>query len=273
MSDDLYRLIPEEGKHLAESRDTEGAYRGVYLDDETNKPSGAGEFVKVDPDELYDRDGDIQLSDSTSETSDAGATIFIVAAAFAIGVGVAKTAPHVKKWVNEKAAPAIKRVFRKKDKSKGAELQYTPESTEISEEIFVEHADSIIAVSVEVAYDEYRENMSSEEAQRELIEAFVLYLESMKKVKRVEKANVIDSDGRLTSGKVFLDTIVNSGMLESVNNILRNHPALLEPGHEKRLSAILGYEISAENEFIPITVDALTGSFAEMETNYSKRQK
>ncbi len=48
MSHDLYRLIPEEGKHLAESRDTEGAYRGVYLDDETNKPSGAGEFFKVE---------------------------------------------------------------------------------------------------------------------------------------------------------------------------------------------------------------------------------
>ncbi|MBD5543566.1 MAG: hypothetical protein HDR01_04785 [Lachnospiraceae bacterium] len=42
MSSDLYRLIPEEGKHLAESHNTEGAYRGVYLDDETNKPSGAG---------------------------------------------------------------------------------------------------------------------------------------------------------------------------------------------------------------------------------------
>ena len=35
MSGDLYRLIPEEGKHLAESHDTKGAYRGVYLDDNT----------------------------------------------------------------------------------------------------------------------------------------------------------------------------------------------------------------------------------------------
>ena len=52
MGDDLYKLIPEEGKHLAESRNTKGAYRGVYLDDETNKPSGAGEFVKVNPEDL-----------------------------------------------------------------------------------------------------------------------------------------------------------------------------------------------------------------------------
>ena len=33
MSGDLYRLIPEEGKHLAEAHDTKGAYRGVYLDE------------------------------------------------------------------------------------------------------------------------------------------------------------------------------------------------------------------------------------------------
>ena len=32
----LYELIPEEGKHLADSHDTEGAVRRVYLDDETN---------------------------------------------------------------------------------------------------------------------------------------------------------------------------------------------------------------------------------------------
>ena len=58
----LYELIPEEGKHLADSRDTEGAVRGVYLDDETNKPCGAGEFMPVSTDE----DGD-PISDYNSE--------------------------------------------------------------------------------------------------------------------------------------------------------------------------------------------------------------
>lgn len=50
MGRQLYELIPEEGKHLADSHDTEGAVRGVYLDDETNKPCGAGEFMPVDVD-------------------------------------------------------------------------------------------------------------------------------------------------------------------------------------------------------------------------------
>ena len=56
MDEEYYKLIPEEGKHLANSRKTEGANRGVYLDDKTNKPNGAGEFIKVDPAELTSDD-------------------------------------------------------------------------------------------------------------------------------------------------------------------------------------------------------------------------
>ena len=48
MGRQLYELIPEEGKHLADSHNTEGAFRGVYLDNETNTPCGAGEFMPVD---------------------------------------------------------------------------------------------------------------------------------------------------------------------------------------------------------------------------------
>lgn len=56
MSRQFYKLIPEEGKHLADSHGTEGAVRGVYLDDETNKPCGAGEFMPVNIDDNGDND-------------------------------------------------------------------------------------------------------------------------------------------------------------------------------------------------------------------------
>lgn len=199
MGDDLYRLIPEEGKHLAESHDTEGAFRGVYLDDETNKPSGAGEFVKVDLDDLIEHDDD-QVLDTPSDSSD-GAAIGLLSAAgaFVLGVIATKAAPHVKKWATEKAGPAIKRLF-KKDHTDDVDMS---ESTELSEKVVSEQATLSTEVSIDVAYNEYRENMSSEEAQRELVEAFILYLESMRKVKRVANANVIDSNGMLSDGKVF----------------------------------------------------------------------
>ena len=33
----LYRAVHPEGTHLASSKDTEGSYRGVLLDNETNR--------------------------------------------------------------------------------------------------------------------------------------------------------------------------------------------------------------------------------------------
>lgn len=100
--------------------------------------------------------------------------------------------------------------------------------------------------------------MTSEDAQRELIEAFILYLESMRKVQRVINANVIDSDGRITGGRELLEAMANKGMIESINEILQHNPALLNSEQEKFLFDILGYEIYSQNEYIPITVASLT---------------
>ena len=45
----LYRAVHPEGTHLAASKDTEGSYRGVLLDNETNRVVGQAEFVLVEP--------------------------------------------------------------------------------------------------------------------------------------------------------------------------------------------------------------------------------
>lgn len=99
MNNDLYRLIPEEGKHLADSHDTVGAFRGVYLDDKTNKPCGAGEFVKVDP------------SEYRISFKEKGELIFL-------GIVIAKAYPHIEKYVLDKVIPAIKKFWNDKIKLK-----------------------------------------------------------------------------------------------------------------------------------------------------------
>ena len=131
MGDDLYKLIPEEGKHLAESRNTKGAYRGVYLDDETNKPSGAGEFVKVNPEELNNEaavqansneetvqknntidaeqgNNDTNAVQDTKASSDVNGYVAIATAMFGLGILVANAYPHAKKWVKETAVPSAR---------------------------------------------------------------------------------------------------------------------------------------------------------------------
>ena len=44
----LYRAIIPEGTHLARSNNTEGAFRGAVLDDETNQEGYSGVGVGVE---------------------------------------------------------------------------------------------------------------------------------------------------------------------------------------------------------------------------------
>lgn len=201
MDEEFYKLIPEEGKHLANSRKTEGANRGVYLDDKTNKPNGAGEFIKVDPAEL--------TSDDIVKNA------FRYLAGVAIGIAVTKAAPHVKEWAKEQY-----KKHTEKQKLESQPLILTkatpPDQSNINS-----------VINVEDAYYEYRENMSSEEAQRELIEALILYIESIRKVERVANANVIDSEGNIVDGRKLLNKLFEAGVFSSALKILHDNPKLL----------------------------------------------
>lgn len=247
MDEKLYRLIPEEGKHLAESNDTEGAYRGVYLDDETNKPCGAGEFVEVDPEDLFDR----EESDPSTSGDVSGAAALLGLGAL-IGIGAYKAYPRVKGWVVDTAVPQVKHLWRKVFK-KEAEIEVTQLPATVKA---TESSDSTV-LSIDVVLNDYRENMTSEEAQRELIEAFLLYLASARKLTRVANANVVDSEGKIIDGKALIEMMTDEKLLESINSVIRSNPALLNPQQMSTLADILGYEVFKEKEYIPITAKAL----------------
>lgn len=257
--DDLYRLIPEEGKHLANSNDTEGAYRGVYLDDETNKPSGAGEFVKVNPEDLVDS-SETNPVENEPPSGDAAAIAAILGIGIAIGVVIAKAFPYVKQWATETAIPKAKTLWNKllnkpeqlaQDSS--IEFPIVNDTTEHSE------------LSIDVAFNNYRENMSSEEAQKELLDAFLLYLISAKKLMRVANANIVEPTGTITDGKSVIATITSDSMIESINSIIKCNPELLDESHAKALSEILGHKVFVEAEYVPITQEELTLRLKECE--------
>lgn len=132
----------------------------------------------------------------------------------------------------------------------------------VSEENFEESPNSQYALSIDVAYNKYQENMSSEEAQRELIEAFVLYYESMRRIQRVQNANVTDLRGISVNGRELLNHLSNSGILESINELLKNNPALLCKSQNTLLSDLFGQEINLAKEYIPITVESLVESLS-----------
>lgn len=246
MNDDLYKLIPEEGKHLAKSKDTDDAYRGVYLDDETNKPCGAGEFVKVNPDELLDRE------ETEPIVEDSTVAALLVAIGVAIGIGAAKAYPRVKTWVVNSVIPKVKPFWGRKlqsgEETENAQLPAADETSDMSDQTIL---------SLNVVLNDYKENMTSEDAQRELIEAFILYLTSAQKLSRLANANIVDAKGKILDSKFLLEMMTDKQLLDSINSVIQSNPALLSDKQISTLADVLGYNVITEKEYVPIMAHAL----------------
>ena len=243
MGEKLYRLIPEPGKHLANAKDTFGAVRGVYLDDKTNKPSGAGEFMPVD----------------TNSTGVSPAVVgALVTLGLAAGYGIAKATPYVIKWVRGSAIPWVKRTWNTLWKTNGREsrtapLQLPEHSTYVLEEV------SPTDVSHEIVY-EHRENMTSEEALQRLIDSFILILKGCNEASRVANANIVFPSGEIVDGRKIIQ---DEGIIAQINAAIRSNPNLLSKEQHSTLSSVLGYDVFKDGVYQPITVQAIKSVLPE----------
>ena len=101
---------------------------------------------------------------------------------------------------------------------------------------------------IDAAYENYSVNMTSEEAQKEFVDAFILRLLSEKKLWKIAHANIVDSAGNITDGRAMLDKLSSPLMLENINTILKNNPVLLETWQTIALEDILGREVDLLEE-------------------------
>lgn len=109
----------------------------------------------------------------------------------------------------------------------------------------------------DIAHEQYSANMTSEEAQKELLDAFILYVLAVKKLNKVAHAKVIDSDENITDGRSMIDKISAPVVIEKINNILEHNPGLLEEWQTIALSDILGGALIKEDKLIPINGEKL----------------
>lgn len=105
---------------------------------------------------------------------------------------------------------------------------------------------------IDAAYENYSVNMTSEEAQKEFVDAFILRLLSEKKIWKIAHANIFDSAGNITDGRAMIDKLSSPLMLENINTILNNNPALLETWQTVALEDILGRELIVDSCYVPI---------------------
>lgn len=242
----LYELIPEEGKHLADSHDTEGAVRGVYLDDETNKPCGAGEFIPVELDEDEGDEDDCELAPVGGDID--GRALLIAFGCFVGGVVVTKAYPHVKKWVTTTAVPGVKKFWRRVTK-KGPEPEETIECT--GEEIVSALPEpEAFSQSIDLAVNEYHADMSSEEAQQHLLNIMCAAMYMASEIRQLTNTTLKDED-RLAWGAA-LEKLTTQSVTDGINRILEGKVMALDAEQSKSLSEFLGGALIVNGAFVPI---------------------
>lgn len=241
-----YELIPEDGKHLADSHDTEGAVRGVYLDNETNKPCGAGEFMPVD-------DGSL------------GGDTFVLALGIGIGVVAAKAYPHVKKWVTTTAVPGLKKFWKKITNKE-------PEQAQVIEYIEAEYRPTPeeFSRSIELAVNEFHADMSSREAQQHLLNIMCAAMYMANEIRQLSTATLKDQD-RL-AWRDTLEKLTTQSVTDSINRILEGDVLALDEVQSKALTEYLNGTLIASGIFVPIENERIKDALLVYSNNPSESE-
>ena len=167
---DYYRPIKREGTHLADSNDTEGAYRGNLLDNETNKPVGNSEWVKVDDSELEEKYG--------CETSIITELLKVAACVGATVLMTDVVIPKSKEVWTQQIGPFVSRKwnsFRQHHK-KNRNFNRQEDNKELAstEEVSSEEIVRGIINYLNKAYETWREDIENEKSQSDLLNGYII---------------------------------------------------------------------------------------------------
>lgn len=268
-SGDLYRVIRKKGTHLASSNDTKGASRGILFDDKTNELVGHAELIKVDESEYesdysYDYQENQQKIELSPEDQKFAQLVGEAIAAGTVYVLTEYVAPHVNRWWQNKVVPTMtekwktftdKRKDKPSPKGKKKSKLHTNEIVAANETV-----PGMFSHGLEEAYEKYMNDMTSEEAQRELLDIFILSALLTAKIRKLSNARIINGDapGEYLDGQKILERLTTPEYIGSINQILEKNSQLME---EKAavLSGILGRNLVLNGQYVPIEI----GKFKE----------
>jgi hypothetical protein len=274
-SGNLYRVKHKKGTHLGSSQDTPGAFRGTLFDNE-NKLVGHAELEKVDESEYgYDYSYDnplnqqeVELSPEMQKFSQAMGELIAAATMYVLAEYVA---PPVKHWWQNEAIPTIKEKWqtltnKAKDKLplKGKKISklHTNEIVMASEPF-----QGMLSRELKESYEKYMNDMTSEEAQRELLDIFILSTLLIKKIRKLSNARIIKTEGALEEhldGQKILESLTTPEYIGSINQILENNLQLMG---EKTvyLSELLGRNLVLNGQYVPIEIGKFKDAMKRIE--------
>ncbi len=253
MGRQLYELIPEEGKHLADSRNTEGAVRGVYLNDETNKACGAGEFMPVDIDSEENRDSVGKYASDENLEKDVFAFAGVLAIGIGIGVVTTKAYPYVKKWVTTTAVPKMKKFWQEVTQKEMDSKQTIKCAKTEATSILVEPEE--FSQSIDLVVNKFHADMSNEEVQQHLLNIFCAAMYMANEIQQLSNAVLKDED-RLAWGNV-LEKLTTQSVTDEINYILEGKVLILDEKQIKSLTEYLSSDLIVNGVFVPIKNESI----------------
>lgn len=240
----------------------------VFNDDESYEAyrSGDGKFnngLRRDNGTMYtqpdfeednhteDNEEEKQYSEKLDEnlSDDLITKTIIAVTGIAVGVAAVKIAPRIKGWWNTSVRSSLK---DKWNKSRGR----VDNNSKSSESIVITDVEEIDKVNssintqkIDDTFEKYKSNITSKEAQKELIEIFILSVLLVKKIRKLSNSNLLDEE-------ILIKKVTSKEFIEGINQALLSNPNILEKNSEF-LSEIMEREISEDGIYIPIESEKL----------------
>lgn len=167
--------------------------------------------------------------------------------------------PYIKRWWKDTAVPGMKKTWNSITKK---EESLRPIEGEDSDKVYTtEIATSngitpdMISKGVDEAYENYREKISNEEAQKQLIDIAILSAILAGKIRRFSSV-CIKEDGEIPDNYLewqkAMEKLTTRKVTDSINTILEGNASLLDENRARTLSDIMGYSVIKDGKFIPI---------------------
>lgn len=240
-----YRPIVKKGTHLAQSKGDKGTYRGALLDDKTNKVVGQAEWELIEEEHSYNDYRDTSYLDEEQRERIEFYAELIADVVLQVG---AAALPYVAKWWDEKGYPGVKRAWNgiiTKDKKKTKKGNYNVTASTLD----------YLSKDIDDVLDYYSKNISSEEAQKHLINIVVLAMLLADEIRALSGVIIKDNDEiseHHLEWKTAFEKLTTQKVTDSINLILENNSSLLGDKKMGILSEILGDNLFEGGEFIPI---------------------
>lgn len=158
-------------------------------------------------------------------------------------------------------------------KTKSQQILVEQSKTRSSEIATSSKMSASATVEFDNAYEQYTINMTSEEAQKELLDIFMLSVIRARKVWKISHANIVDAanpSGQFIEGKAVIERLSDPNVIGNINRILEKNPALLEEWESVALSEILGSELIINEQYMAIDDKRFREALTDIRTNNKK---